>query len=179
MPFSVSGAADLFRVAAALTAEGNRGLRKELDRGCDEAAEVIVDEVRQSLDKHLPTGYTDDFRAGFRTRVEKRLSASRRLTLVFWSGGRLVRNRRDIVRINAGTLRKPVRGRTRRLRAGGRYMRPENAPRVRGGVYVNPWAEQKVKPGLVDVPFRRAEKPAVQKVDDAVRRVAERIEKAG
>lgn len=178
MDINVSGAADLHRFAKALTAAGERGLRRELDKSSRQAAQEFVAEVEGSLGQYLPSsnGYERDFRTGFQTRTELRVVSHRRISVVFWSIGKLSRNRRDIRRLNAGTLRAPVHGRTRRLRSG---VHVKDTSRIKGDQYVNPWVGHRIRPALVDEPFERAGPAAIRKLDEGVQRVAAKIEKEG
>jgi hypothetical protein len=75
--------------------------------------------------------------------------------------------------MDRGELRHPVFGRSRRLK-----LRSALRKRLGAGRSVNPWVEQRIKPGLVVEPAMRAMPAAVQKLDEAVHRVTEKIGRA-
>ena len=163
MRIHVAGAKDLYKFAHALHEAGQKNLKRELDKASREAGKVIVDEVESSMTQYIPANFEKRWDQAFDTKVEVRLVASRRITIVFWATGK--RERRDIKAINAGRLRHPVHGRNRRLKS--------------GELMANPWVMQTIRPGLVDEPFRRATPKAVEKIDDAVKRVFNKIERTG
>lgn len=180
MRIAVTGAQDLYRFAAALHDAGRKDLKAQLDRASREAGKVLVDEVEKSMDQYIPKNFERRWDQGFDTRVEVRLVSGRRITVTFWAQGK--RERRDIKAINAGNLKHPIYGRMRRLKAGGKYVRPGNEGRVVGDHYLNPWVSsrpQRIRPGLVDEPVSRAMPKAIKKIDDAVARVVSKIDKAG
>jgi hypothetical protein len=160
---NVTGAKDLYRFANALHEAGKADLKRQLDRASRAAGKVIVDEVEKSMNQYIPANFERRWDQAFDTKVEVRLVASRRITVVFWATGK--RERRDIKAINAGRLRHPVYGRNRRLKS--------------GELMANPWVMQTIRAGLVDEPFRRATPAAVKKIDDAVKRVFDKIERSG
>lgn len=166
MRINVTGAKDLYKFAHALNEAGEKGLKRELDKASREAGKVLVAEVEKSMTQYIPKNFERRWDQAFDTKVEVRLVASRRITIVFWAMGK--RERRDIRAINAGNLKHPVYGRYRRLKD--------------GTLKANPWVSsppQKIRAGLVDEPFRRASPAAVQKLDDAVKRVFDKIERTG
>lgn len=163
MRIKVTGASDLYRFATALNDAGKTGLKRELDRASRDAGKVLVDEVEGSLNDYIPQQFERRWDQAFQAKTEVRLVASRRITVVFWATGK--RQRRDIKAINAGNLRHPVYSRMRRLKDG--TLKP------------NPWVLQRIRPGLVDEPVKAAAPRAIKKLDDAVKRVAAKIEKAG
>jgi hypothetical protein len=162
----VTGASDLYRFAHALNEAGKTGLKRELDRASRQAGEELVKEVEDSLNDYIPKNFERRWDQAFQAKTEVRLVASRRITVVFWAMGK--RQRRDIKAINVGNLKHPIYGRYRRLKD--------------GTLKANPWVSsppQPIRPGLVDEPVRRATPRAIKKLDDAVKRVVDKIEKAG
>jgi hypothetical protein len=159
----VSGQKDLFRLAHNLHAAGQKGLKKELDKASRQAGKVIEDEVKAHTREYIPQGFEHRFDVALATKVEVRLVASRRISVLFWASGK--RERRDIQAINAGRLRHPVFGRMRRLKD--------------GTLKANPWVLQAIRPGLVDEPAKRAMPRAIDKIEDAVKRVVDQIERNG
>lgn len=161
MRVQVSGQKDLFRLAHNLHAAGQKGLKRELDKASRQAGKVIEDEVKAHTREYIPQGFEQRFDVALATKTEVRLVASRRITIVFWAMGK--RQRRDIKAMNAGRLRHPVYGRFRRLKD--------------GTLQANPWVLQTIRPGLVDVPAKRAMPRAIKKIEDAVGRVTQEIVK--
>lgn len=161
MRVQVSGQKDLFRLAHNLHAAGQKNLKKELDKASRQAGKVIEDEIKAHTKEYIPQGFERRFDLALDTKTEVRLVASRRITVVIWAMGK--RQRRDIRAINAGRLRHPVYGRMRRLKD--------------GTLKANPWVEQRIRPGLVDVPATRAMPKAIKKIEGAVERVTQKIVK--
>jgi hypothetical protein len=168
---TASGSQDFARLAHAFNEAGEKDLKKELDRGCREAGEVLIAAVRKNTDKYIPKHFEDEWRRSMRARVEVKLLQSRKASAVFWADGKT--ERRDIEAINAGRLKAPVHGRTRLITDGRRVKHPE---RIRGNLYFNPWHTQQIRPGLVDEPGAEAMPEAVGKLDNALTRVITKIE---
>jgi hypothetical protein len=171
---TVTGSRDFVRMAAAFHEAGDKDLKRELDRGCREAGQVLVAAVKARTDEFIPAGFEARWRQSMQAKVEVRLRQSRRAEAVFWAMGK--KERRDIKAINAGRLKAPVRGRTRRIKDGSKSPHQD---RIRGGLYYNPWHTHAIRPGLVDVPGADAMPDAVRKLDDALGRVATKIERRG
>jgi hypothetical protein len=173
MRFQVSGQKDLYRLAHNLHEAGQKNLKRQLDKASRQAGNEIAREVQQHTKDYIPANFERRFDTAFVTEVQVRLVASRRITIVFYARGKT--QRRDIRAINAGRLRKPVFGRTRRLTAGGIHVPPENRSRIVGDRYTNPWVVQNIRPGLVDEPATRAVPKARKKIEDAIDRVSQQI----
>lgn len=174
----MSGQKDLYRLAHNLHTAGQKGLKRELDKASRQAGDVIAKEVRNHTKDYIPANFERRFDTAFEAKVEVRLVASRRITVVFWARGKTVN--RDIRAINAGNLKHPIYGRMRRLKAGGKYVRPGNEGRIVGTHYLNPWVSsppQAIRPGLVDEPATRALPKAKRKIEDAINRVSQQIER--
>jgi hypothetical protein len=159
MRMQVTGQKDLYRLAHNLHTAGQKSLKRELDKASRKAGDVIAKEVKDHTEDYIPANFERRFDTALETKVEVRLLASRRITIVFWARGKTVN--RDIKAINAGRLRHPVYGRFRRLKDGTRQA--------------NPWVAQSVRPGLVDEPARRALPKARQQIEDAIDRVSQQI----
>lgn len=164
--FEVRGAADCFRLAHALHEAGSKGLKRELDKGSRQAGRVVVDAVtdKASTDKFIPRDFEIPFSRSVEARVEVRLVSSRVIAITFWATGK--KHRRKIDDMNRGILRHPVFGRTRPLKRHWKHK----AASMR-----NQWVDQAIRPGLVDEPAREAMPKAVEKIEDAVRRVVDKI----
>lgn len=160
MDLRVSGYRDLFSFATALRT-GSRELSGELDRGLRDAAQIVADEVLGDPHSMMPSdgGYRSDFTASLQVKPEVRLVSSHRISVV----GRGVSRAkgRDVEKLNAGILRKPVFGRSRRL--------------ANGGSYRNPWASQRIRAGWWDIPVDRATPAALKAIEAAVARVVKKI----
>jgi hypothetical protein len=163
MRVQVGGSKDFYRLAHNLHAAGQKGLKRKLDKASRQAGKVLEDEVKAHTREYIPANFERRFDLALDAKTEVRLVASRRITVVFWAQGK--RQKRDIRAMNAGRLRHPVYGRSRRLRD--------------GTLQANPWVEQTIKPGLVDEPAKRAMPRAIKKIDDAVKRVVAEIERTG
>jgi hypothetical protein len=162
--FQAGGAKDCFRLAHALHEAGQKDLKRELDKASREAGNVIVDAVRADTDKYIPRDFEKSFKASLEAKVEVRLIQGRRISAVFWAMGKSYR--RKIEEMNAGTLRHPVFGRSRRLK---RHWIHKATSQL------NEWVDQPIRPGLVDEPARAAMPKAVEKIEDAVHRVVDKI----
>jgi hypothetical protein len=161
MRMQVTGQKDLYRLAHNLHTAGQKGLKRELDKASRQAGDVIAKEVKDHTRDYIPANFEARFDTAMETKVEVRLLASRRITIVFWARGKTVN--RDIKAINAGRLRHPVFGRNRRLK--------------NGTLQANPWVMQRIRPGLVDEPAERALPKAKKKIEDAINRVSQQIAK--
>lgn len=128
---------DLKAIAAA-------GLGKDLAKGLSAAARPLRPAITAQATQTLPKGggYNAVMAKSLRVRASTRadrLSALIQVTI--YSAGK--KERRDIRRVDAGVLRHPVYGRSRRLRRG-----------VRAGTYIrNPWAATSVPAGFVSRPI--------------------------
>lgn len=166
MKFHASGAADAVRLAYSLDEAADKNLRRELDRGSREAVKEIVTGVREDPRPYIPQGFEDEFIASLQHRASVRLLQQRTIEAVFWAMGKT--HRRKLEDMDAGILRHPVFDRTR--------------PLTRHWIHkatsmLNPWVDQPIRPGVISEPGRAALVPAVRKLDDAVARVVEKIER--
>lgn len=131
---SISGSAELKRLAAQIYARGNDGMTRQMAAGLKKASDPVQRSIRSEYTK-LPNrgGYSALFSKSLRFRTNLRSGgrqASFRL-LTFADG---THERRDIKALEGGTLRHPVFGRSRRGRAG-RLPNPWAVTRVGGGYH--------------------------------------------
>lgn len=155
----LTGQQGFYRLAHNLHAAGKTGLKRELDKASRKAGQEVEREVRAHTRDYIPQKFESPFELALDTRIEVKLVQQRRISVVFWAMGK--RKRRDIRRINEGILRHPVYGRTRRLKD--------------GSLMVNPWVTQRIRPGLVSEPAKRAMPRALKHIEDAVARVVKQI----
>lgn len=153
---------DLFSLATALREAGNGGLSRELDTGIRLAARDVIREIERTTDDYMPSGYERAFASSLKLTPQIRLVSSHRATIVGVGVSRA--KGRDVEKLNAGVLRKPVFGRSRRLKNGGSYR--------------NPWESQRIRVGWFSEPFERARPAALKQIEAAWNRVADKIERA-
>jgi hypothetical protein len=160
-----SGALDAVRLAYVVNEAADKGLKRELDRGSRDAVKTIVDEVRENPRPYIPQGFEEEFIASLQHRASVRLLQQRTIEAVFWAMGR-GGHRRKIDVMDEGILRHPVFGRTRPLTRHWIH---------KATTMVNPWVDQPIRPGVITEPGRASLVPASRKLDDAVARVVEKI----
>lgn len=168
-----TSSADAYRMAARLGAAG-KNLKRQLDRAGREAASVMIGAITDpaSTAKYIPENFELRLQGSLQSKTEVRLAQARTVTVIIWAMGK--RYKRHLPAMNEGRLRRPVYGRTRRIKDGSKSPHQD---RIRGGLYYNPWTEQRIRPGLIDDPKNAAIPKAVQKYRDAARRVKEQIER--
>lgn len=133
----ILGAEQFRMLAAKVRAEDTKGLGRAMGAGLKKAVQPVERSIRAEYGK-LPTsgGYASAFSRSLRFRTNLRTaarSASFRLT-TFADG---THERRDIDAVEAGRLRHPVYGRSRRIRSGRRA----------GTMISNPWAVTRIVGG--------------------------------
>lgn len=146
------------RIAAAFRA-GGKSVVREIRSGFQSAVGPLDEAFKASAVAHFPSGYEEEFVASARTDAAIRSSGSSvrvRVTFSAVGGGG---NDRDVVALNAGRLKHPVWGRTRRTR-------------LRGFV-LNPWVTQAIPPMFGD----RAVDAVRPRVDAEMDAVLDRVEK--
>lgn len=158
MEIRVDGHRDLFSFATALRA-GSKALSGELDRGLRKAAQIVADEVLGDPRSQMPSGYRDDFTRSLEVKPEVRLVSSHRISVVGVGASRV--KGRDVEKLNAGILRKPVFGRYRTLKS--------------GSAKKNPWAAQRIRAGWWDIPVDRATPAALRAIEASVAGVVKKI----
>lgn len=157
----VTGQRQLYQLKLAFDEAGRAGLPKALDRGGDEAGEVIAREVRGNTDDYMPRGYETVFAQTLITKVTQRQGLDRRITVSGRARGARGHDR-HVSQLEDGELKHPVFGRRRRLKSG-RYKN-------------NPWSTQRVRPHWFSEPGLHAVPRAIRKIDEAVGTVTHKIE---
>jgi len=136
----ISGQAKLQALAEQIQAEGNKGLGREMTAALRRVSKPIQAEVTEEYSGLPARGeYVNTFTKSMKWRTALRgaaRSASFRL-LLFGEGEH---ERRDIKALEAGRLRHPVFGRSRRVRRGAR----------RGSRDKNPWAVTSIRGGYFE-----------------------------
>lgn len=174
MNITVTGASSFTKLSVAYDRAGGPSFDKHMNDGLEQAGEDLGRAVLTASDIYMPSGYEAAFAAGSRYTVELHRGRGLGATLFFYSRGR--RGRREVERLEEGKLRAPNWGRTRPLKAGGRYAKkPEN---IRGGVYRNPWHEQRIRPHFFSEPVKYATPQAMKRLDQAYAEVFKEIGKA-
>lgn len=168
---AAAGAADAYRMAARL-GDAGKNLKRQLDRAGREASSIIITAVtdKSSTDRYIPEGFEARLHQSLQAKTVVRLAVHRTVTVVVTAMGK--RHLRELDRIDAGVLRAPVQGRTRRVTDGKRAKHPE---RIRGGLYYNPWATHRIRPGVITEPAAAAMPRAVARYQAAAKRVADKI----
>lgn len=135
----INGAATLKRVAEQMRAEGNKGLAKEMSKALAEAVEPVKTSIAAEADQVMPDrgGYREAFSRSLRFRMSRRTSG-REASVMLRTYADGTKERRDIDALEAGQLRHPIYGRSRRIRIG---------PRA-GTAQPNPWAVTAIRPGF-------------------------------
>lgn len=143
------GPDQLARISRQLKEEANRGLRLELDRALREAVAPLRQALPESARQTLPR------RGGLADQVAASRVGVRRIPVSRGGGLRLVAtNNRALRNLDRGRLRHPVFGR-------------------------DDWVTQPVTPGWWSKPIEDAGPQVQAAVQEAVGRVADRIERAG
>lgn len=166
----VSGAAGYRIYAAAYRHAAGPSFEQEMDRALKEAGDDVAAAIRVGTDIYMPSGYEEVFRSRLLTSVEPN-RPRRSVAVVAWARGKS--GRRDVRRLDEGELRHPVFGRYRELKAGGKYIK--NKKNVIKGRYVNPWAVTAIKPGFYSNPVRNAPVAMQRRLDQAGKRIVEKI----
>lgn len=151
----VKGRLDLYKLAAAFKKAGRRDLGKALDKGIRSAAKVIEKEVtpRRSTDMFMPKHFEQVFNRSLKAKHEVRMLRGRSVSITFYATGK--QELRKLDDFEKGRLRRPVYGRYRRLKSGGRMR--------------NPWVAQVIKPGIISVPAMKAQPKAVSELEKHVK----------
>lgn len=134
----MTGPANLYSVRQALKQVGATGLGRQMDAGFKAAVKPLGPEIVAEVPKAMPSGYAPVLSRSLTFRLASRTARqSTELRYRVYGDGQT--ERRDVPALNKGLLRHPVYGRRRKA-----------------------WVAQKVRPGFVDVPFKRLE-PKVRK----------------
>lgn len=154
---TVSGQGDVRRAAAQCRAEA-RTFQRNMVAGAAAGARLLKPAIKTAIPQFMPSGYAPILEKTLSVTATTRATGVRIKVLA-----RGKSELRDINARNLGSLRHPV-WRRYRQRPDGSWQR-------------NPWVDQKVKPGVVDVPFDATKPKIIQAVDDALGDVAQRIER--
>lgn len=141
----------------------DKALSRQMSRGLQRAAKPVKPAVQKEAVALLPSGYGPLMSRSVRVRTqarERRGSAS--VTIRVYADGE--GEQRDVRRINAGTLRHPVFGRSRTIRRTGTRV-------------ANPWVAQTVRKGFVDRPVDRLVPDVAREMNAVVDWVADQITK--
>jgi len=163
---TVTGERDFFAAARRLHAAGHKVQADKLDRAVRRAAKHIEDAVRAHADEYLPDNYARVFTATMVFRTEVRKTRGARATLRL----RVPSERgtdRQIKALEAGELRHPVFGRTRRLKYHAKW---------RATTYRNPWVKQRIRPHFYTEPATATKPKVTAEIEQAMHEVAEFIE---
>ena len=164
----IEGADTLRRVAAQMRAEGRKDLGREMGNALSKAADPVKLAIRESAGQTMPKtgGYSGLFSKSLRFRLDRRTGQqSASAQLITYADGE--GERRDIRALEAGRLRHPVFGRSRRLRAGKRA----------GNLRANPWAVTGIRPGFHRRGTVHAMDEAQKQISTVIKNYAERLAK--
>jgi hypothetical protein len=115
---------------------------------------VVEREIRDSTDTYMPRGYEQTFKRALVIKVELRRGAVRKVTLTGRAFGRRGHDR-QVKEMERGRLKHPFWGRW------------VHTPRA--------W--QRIRPGWMSEPARKATPKAVARLDEAAERIAKHITK--
>lgn len=153
---TITGQADVRAAAMRCRAEA-RTFQRNMVVGATKGARQLKPAIKAAIPTFMPSGYAPLLARSLS--VTTRSSAKGVMIKVLAKGkGEL----RDLTARNLGSLRHPVHGRWRRTPSG-RWVK-------------NPWVQQRVPPGVVDVPFKATEPKIIAAVNDEVGQVARRVE---
>lgn len=128
----VTGQAQLRKLAAHIRAEGDKGLGRDLAKALGDAVEPLKKAIGQSAAVTMPSGYAPTLTRSLRHRRTVR-AAARQASVRLATFGAGEKERRDLPALEAGKLRHPVYGRSRRTKKGRK---------------ANPWSVTRVRPGF-------------------------------
>ncbi|MEU7904108.1 hypothetical protein [Actinoplanes sp. NPDC049118] len=136
---SITGRAELRRLAAQIKAVGDKGMAREMSAALRKAGKPVAESVRREAIAAMPArgGYRAEITRSLKFRVAQRTGArTASLTLTTYADG--TKERRDIRALDDGRLRHPVYGRSRRIKRG---------PRA-GTAQPNPWSMTRIRAGF-------------------------------
>lgn len=165
MEVRINGAVQLRQVAAQIKAAGDKGLAREMARALTKAVGPLDKAIEAEAHKTMPSGYRDVLTASLRHRRSTR-TAARTASVRLTTTGAGTREQRDLIALNAGKLRHPVYGRSRRIKRG---------PRT-GTAQPNPWSVTTIRAGFYDRGIEKAadttERELLTVLDDFADRLA-------
>ncbi len=167
MAGSITGTVDFADLSARLKEAGETGLRRQLYKRINEAAEDLSDELQdpEHLYPYMPNHYADTLAADLKVRILKRSGRDPHLTLT--AEGRA--HKRKVIQLNdRGVLVHPVFG-----RGGSGDKNPFRKDWV--------WREQfrSVRQGWFSDPVERAAPPIRAKIQQAMRETRDKITARG
>ncbi|BCJ45314.1 hypothetical protein GCM10010168_85830 [Actinoplanes ianthinogenes] len=136
LDLKIRGDRRLREVAAQIKAIGDKGLGREMAAGLRKATEPIKKGIRTSAEQTMPAsgGYSALLSKSLRWRVNVRPGARiANVTLTTTADG--TKEKRDLGRLEAGELRHPVWGRSRKLKSGKRKSNPWATTTIRAGFH--------------------------------------------
>lgn len=150
----VEGADAFFALAQRLKEAGDKDLQRELYRGLDRAVKPATEAIRASAISTLPSrgGYNVTIAADLRIRVQRRTGARSVGIKLIGTGRTNSGKARELVKLDKGSLRKPLFGMRRH------------------------WYPQKVTPGFWTGPARGTEPQVRTRLLIAMKNVADKIE---
>lgn len=156
MPASVTGAADFAALSKRLKEAGATGLRRQLYKAIDKAAQDLVKEIKSTghLDPYLPNPYAAELSRDLSVRIYKRSGQDPHLTVR--AEGR--EHKRKLVQLDErGILKHPVFGDRQN------------------------WVAQfrSVRPGFFTDPVERCTPAVRDKIQEAMRETARKITTGG
>lgn len=153
---NVHGHDGFHKVAAAFHKAAAVDWDRELNGGLEKAGEVVAKEIRSSSAPYMPAGYEEVFAASMVTKVSLvRRGIHRAATVAVRAFGRRG-HERQAEKLEKGLLKHKFWGR-----------------------WVNvPQAWQRIRPGFVTEPARRAIPEATREIDKACHRITDKIERA-
>ncbi len=133
----VEGAASYHKLAAQMRAEGQKDLSREMGRALSLVADPVRKAIKAEAAKAMPSegGYRALLTGSLKHRLSRR-HAGQQAQVIVTTYAQGLKERRDVVALNRGTLRHPVWGRSR--------------PGRRGERIANPWSVTKITPGFHD-----------------------------
>lgn len=153
---SITGQADLRKTAAQCRAEA-RTLQRNMVKGASKGVKLLKPAIKAAMPAFLPSGYAP---LAIRSLSVTQTSGPTGVKVKILARGKT--ELRDLNARNKGSLRHPVFRRFRQL-ADGRWVK-------------NPWVNQAIKPGVIDVPFEETKPRIIAAVDEALGDVGQRIE---
>lgn len=149
---NVSGHERFNKISAALHKAAAVDYDRELNRGLENAGEVIAKEIRTSSDPYMPAGYERTFANSMVTKVSLRLGRVKRAAISVRAFGRRG-HERQVEKLEQGMLKHPVFTRS-------------------------VWVWQKIRAGFVTEPAQRATPEATRELDKACKNITDKIERA-
>lgn len=156
----IDGIDELRRVAAQIRATGDKGLGRQMSAALDKAVQPITKAIAAEAAKVAPSGYRPALTASLRHRRSQR-TAAREASLRLTTTAKGQSENRDLPALEAGVLRHPVYGRSRRTKRGRK---------------ANPWATTAIRPGFYERATERVgpevERQLLAVLDDFADRLA-------